>query len=315
MKKYFWMLLAAMTLSLGFVACGDDKDDPEPNEQKDPQNQDEQKPDDQKIINFDDCASTIDMPLQQMLQKYGEPTMNFGNAYFYSYEEGNITNLMIKVNQENNKVCMIVQSLKENAYKAEDLKKYFDSKYNFYKKEVIPADEEEGTPEYEVLAYGNTKNLEEATLLIELSGNTDVTYVNPQNQPEEQVSESYFDEMNPADVLAAFFGVPVAEIQEEYEDAFMDMGGMWMAACGENEWMTSIALKTNEEGNVTTIILFFDDGLEEQSILEYFQENGWNIREKGIIHGEDYEYMEYEFRKGNFVINYGDYMATVTLAI
>lgn len=315
MKKYFWMLLAAMTLSLGFVACGDDKDDPEPNEQKDPQNQDEQKPDDQKIINFDDCASTIDMPLQQMLQKYGEPTMNFGNVYFYSYEEGNITNLMIKVNQENNKVCMIVQSLKENAYKAEDLKKYFDSKYNFYKKEVIPADEEEGTPEYEVLAYGNTKNPEEATLLIELSGNTDVTYVNPQNQPEEQVSESYFDEMNPADVLAAFFGVPVAEIQEEYEDAFMDMGGMWMAACGENEWMTSIALKTNEEGNVTTIILFFDDGLEEQSILEYFQENGWNIREKGIIHGEDYEYMEYEFRKGNFVINYGDYMATVTLAI
>lgn len=315
MKKYFWMLLAAMTLSLGFVACGDDKDDPEPNEQKDPQNQDEQKPDDQKIINFDDCASTIDMPLQQMLQKYGEPTMNFGNVYFYSYEEGNITNLMIKVNQENNKVCMIVQSLKENAYKAEELKKYFDSKYNFYKKEVIPADEEEGTPEYEVLAYGNTKNPEEATLLIELSGNTDVTYVNPQNQPEEQVSESYFDEMNPADVLAAFFGVPVAEIQEEYEDAFMDMGGMWMAACGENEWMTSIALKTNEEGNVTTIILFFDDGLEEQSILEYFQENGWNIREKGIIHGEDYEYMEYEFRKGNFVINYGDYMATVTLAI
>lgn len=315
MKKYFWMLLAAMTLSLGFVACGDDKDDPEPNEQKDPQNQDEQKPDDQKIINFDDCASTIDMPLQQMLQKYGEPTMNFGNVYFYSYEEGNIINLMIKVNQENNKVCMIVQSLKENAYKAEDLKKYFDSKYNFYKKEVIPADEEEGTPEYEVLAYGNTKNPEEATLLIELSGNTDVTYVNPQNQPEEQVSESYFDEMNPADVLAAFFGVPVAEIQEEYEDAFMDMGGMWMAACGENEWMTSIALKTNEEGNVTTIILFFDDGLEEQSILEYFQENGWNIREKGIIHGEDYEYMEYEFRKGNFVINYGDYMATVTLAI
>lgn len=315
MKKYFWMLLAAMTLSLGFVACGDDKDDPEPNEQKDPQNQDEQKPDDQKIINFDDCASTIDMPLQQMLQKYGEPTMNFGNVYFYSYEEGNITNLMIKVNQENNKVCMIVQSLKENAYKAEDLKKYFDSKYNFYKKEVIPADEEEGTPEYEVLAYGNTKNPEEATLLIELSGNTDVTYVNPQNQPEEQVSESYFDEMNPADVLAAFFGVPVAEIQEEYEDAFMDMGGMLMASCGDNEWMTSIALQANENGVVTSIIMFFDDGLEEQAILDYFHENGWEIREKGMIDGEDYEYMEYEFRKGNFVINYGDYIATATLAI
>lgn len=313
MKKYLWMLLAAMTLSFGFVACGDDNEDSEPNEQNDPQNQD--NPTDQQVINFEDYASTIDMPLQQMIQKYGEPSMNFGNVYFYTYEEGNVTSLMIKVNPENNKVCMIVQALKENVYKAEDLKTFFDSKYNFYKKEVVPADEEEETPAYEVLFYGNTKSPEEATLLIELSGNSGVTYANPQNQPDEQVSESYFDEMNPADFLAEFFGVPVSEILDEYEDAFMDMGGMLMATCGDNEWMTSIALQTKEDSVVNMIILFFDDGLDEQTILDYFHEDGWNITEKGMIHGEDYEYMEYEFRKGNVVINYGDYIATATLAI
>ena len=309
MKKYFWMLLAAMTLSLGFTACGDD-DDPEPKKDDPTQQDNPQNPD--QVIKFEDYASTIGMTLQQMLQKHGEPDMQFGNYYSYSFKSGNVENLTIIVNPANNKVSGIMEMLNAKAYTAEQLKAYFDKNYKFYTREVIPANEEEETPEMVTLIYGDKEKMEEATLIVSVTDNTLVTYADPNNQPEEESVEALFDEMNPIDVMDAFLGEPLADVLEDYEDAFMEMGTMYYAPCEDNEWMTAFSLMANEQGTVYSITFFFDDGLEESVILDFFKENGWTVTEAGVIEDEDEDrtIQTYSISKVNVIITYADYMAT-----
>lgn len=288
------MLLAA-TLTLGFTACGDD-------EKEEPQPQPEPQP---EVIAFEDYSSTIGMSLNAMLQKYGEPTYNFGSYYAYEYETGNVTNLTIAVNPDNNLVYTILESLKEDAYTAEDIRAYFASKYYFYEKEEYPADEEEGTPASETYVYGNTENPDEATLVISVADNYMVGYSNPQNMPAESPVGS-FDEMTPLEVLASFLGQSKADILDEYGDSFTEMGGMYITAITDNDYLTGFAI-TAPEDVVTVITYFFDDGLEEEAIFEYFRAGGYEVIETGVVDEEGFK--QYLITNGVIDIVYQGYMA------
>lgn len=303
MKKYLLMLLAAVTVGLVFTACGKDEEEEKPQPEPEPT---------PEVIAFENYASTIGKTVQQMLQEFGEPAMNFGSIYFYTFEEGNVEGLTISVNPENNQIYAIVEALKENVYTEEQLKAYFDSKYEFYGKSVIPADEEEGTPAQNTYTYGNTEDPEEATLFINVIGNSSVTYSNPKNQPEEQPLASYFDEMSPEEVLQALLGQPISEVLEEYPDAFMDMAGMYMTAC-ENELFTGFALIGDESGaNVASVFFFFDDGLEESAILDYFRSNGWTVTQTEDVDEEGNAL--FYITKGNYILFYQGWMGTASIA-
>ena len=298
MKKYFLMLLAA-TLTLGFTACGDD-------EKEEPQPEQEQKP---TVIAFEDYSSTIGMSLNAMLQKYGEPSMNFGSYYAYEFKEGNVSSLTIAVNPDNNQVYLIMEMLKENAYKAEDIQAYFASKYHFYAKTVVDADEEEGIPATVTYTYGNTENIEDATLVISVSDNSSVSYSNPKNVPEEQPQDASFDDFTPLDVFNSFMGEDIEDIMDEYEGAIIEIAGMYMGTTSDNEWLTGFALSVGEDGSVTSITLFFDEGLEDSDIIDYFTANGWTCTQNGEADEEGF--IPYVFTKDNMTINYQGYLATM----
>lgn len=292
------MLLAA-TLTLGFTACGDD-------EKEEPQPEQEQKP---TVIAFEDYSSTIGMSLNAMLQKYGEPDMNFGSYYAYEFEEGNVSSLTLAVNPDNNQVYLILQMLKENAYKAEDIQAYFASKYYFYNKTVVDADEEENTPAIVTYIYGNTEKIEDATLVISVADNSSVSYSNPKNQPEEQPQDASFDDITPLEVFNNFIGEDIEDIMDEYGNAIIEIAGMYMASTSDNEWMTGFALMVGEDGTVFSVTLFFDDGLEEATILDYFTANGWTCTQSGEADEEGF--LPYTITKDNMTIVYQSYMAVM----
>ena len=202
----------------------------------------------------------------------------------------------------------IVQILADSAYTEKELKAYFDSRYTYYTMQTIPADEEEGTPASNTYYYGNTQKMEDATLAITLIDNTAVTYTNPTNVPEE-VEIVSFDDMTPSEVVGTFMGADMDELLEDYEGAFMEMNGMYIASAGDNEYFTGFALMV-ADGTVVSITIFFDDGLEEEVILDYYREQGYNIQKTGEVDEEGFE--TYLITKDNITITYSSYMATIT---
>ena len=71
-----------------FLACGDDDEENKPSNEQPGDNtggNPEEKP---ELKGFTDYAADIDMTVQTMLQKYGEPDMNLGKYYMYSFESG-----------------------------------------------------------------------------------------------------------------------------------------------------------------------------------------------------------------------------------
>lgn len=302
MKKYFFMLLAAATLSLGFSACGDDeKDEPTPNNPEQPGT-----PEQPKVINFEDYSSAIGMTFQKMMSTYGEPTNNFGNFYSYAFDKGNVASLLIIVNPENNLVYSLTEILKKDAYKAEDIRAYFASKYNAYEPvEVEYEDEETGekvtTTTY---SYGNTKDIAEATLLITVNGNSDVTYSNPKNVYEEPEAEG-FEGLEPDDAVSQFLGADIEDVLDEYEGLFMPVGEtMYMAGVEDSEYLMSFALSV-QNGKVVSVILLYNEDLSDDDIIEYYKQLGYTV----IPEGEDEEGEPiYSFTKdvdgAHIIINY-----------
>lgn len=286
------MLLAA-TLCLGFTACGDDeKEEPQPEPQP-------------TVIAFEDYSSSIGTTLNAMLQKYGEPTYNFGSYYMYKFESGNVESLTFGINPDNNQVYTIIEGLKENAYKAEDIRAYFASKYYFYEKEEIPADEEEGTPASETYYYGNTENAEEATLVISVTDNDMVGYSNPQNMPEETPIAD-FEDKAPLDIISTFLGMDQEDFLDEYKEYFMEMGGMYMTALSDNDYLTGFGLTASENG-ISVVTFFFDDGLEESAIIDYFKSNNFTVTPTGQLDDEGCE--QYYITNGVIDIVYQNYIA------
>ena len=309
MKKYLLMLLAATTLTLGVTSCGDD-------ENEDPNKENPSKPDQPgKTIDFPNYAEAVDMNLNAMLQKYGEPMMSANGIYMYMFEQGNVAALTFMVNQENNKVYAVNEVLNDGAFTAEDIQAYFAARYTFYdRQETIYTNDEEdayAVPDTIVVCtYGNAPKLEEATLVITVTGNTLVTYTNPTNVPDEPEITNPFDEMEPQQITQMFLGKDSDDILDGYEDAFMEMAGMYMASMEENPYLTGFALSV-ADGRVVAITFFYDDGLDEQTILDYYSEAGYSIRETGEEDEDGFK--QYVISDGNISILYQGYMGTATI--
>lgn len=318
MKKFYLMLLAATTLSFGFTACGNDDEDNTPKKETNNGQGENNQGDNGKTDNGNgetegtaafDYSEAIGMNVNQILAKYGEPSMNFETFYSYSFTNQKVSSVTLMLNADNQQVYNVMEILTEGAYTAEELQAYFGKKYTFYLKEDIPGDEEEGIAPSASYTYGNTEKQEDATLVITVSGNSSISYENPKNTPADVPGEEPFEEFSPIDVIG-FIGQSWADIEEDYEEAFMEMGAaMQYASCGDNDWMSGFAL-TLTENLVTSISIFFDDGLETSEILDFFREEGWAVRDTGETN-ED-EGPIYEIVKDNISLKLSSEIGTVT---
>lgn len=263
MKKILFLMLAAVL----FAACSKD---------------DEEKPgNNNQTIDFADFSTTVGMSYANMLKTYGDPSMNFGSFYVFD-ETGkeNVESIICIVNPATQSVYSITENLKENAYTAEQINAYFASKYNDYGEEELDYDDEDFDDE-DVAAgevtkthlYGNAKKMEEATLVIAVFGNTQVTYTNPALAPEEPEGPD-MSNLNPRSAVAIFMGAAWEDLQDEYGDALLKIGDGEYLVSVDNEWLMAIGF-TVEEGKVVKVVLLYNEDLTDEDIIEYYKEFGY----------------------------------------
>ena len=266
MKKILFMMLAAVL----FMACSNDDDE---------QNKPGQGPD---PVEFADLSSTVGMSYANMLKTYGEPSMNFGSFYVFEQESEKVESIICMVNPATESVYSVMQTLAENAYTAEQINAYFASKYFDYGEAELDYDEED-LDEGEDIAvaeptkthlYGNAKNQEEATLIIEVYGNSQVVYTNPALVPEEPEGPDMSD-LNPRSAVAIFMGADIEDLLDEYGDALQNIAADQYLLNVDNEWLMAIGL-TIEEGKVVKVVLLYNEDLTDEDIIEYYKEFGYS---------------------------------------
>lgn len=150
-----------------------------------------------------------------------------------------------------------------------------------------------------VYNYGNTEDQAEATLLITLTGNQSVTYTNPLNMPAESEGGA-LDEITPIDAVSSFLLGDFAEIEEEYPDAFSDLGGMYAYFMEENPNLMGVAL-TVTDGLVDSVILLYNEELSTEDIIAYYTEAGYTCTQTGT---DEEGYGVYTFTNGMISIAY-----------
>ncbi len=279
--KFLLLMLAAAL----FAACSSDDDD---SGKKAP-------------ITFDDYSSVIGMSYSSMIRQYPNPSMQFGDFYMYETPKEKVENLTIAINSENQTVYLVVENLKEGAYKEEDIVAYFTSKFKSYGVEKIEELDEEGNVigESKVYGFGNTEKKENATLLISVQGNT-VTYTNPQNYPDEPEGGA-LDEMTPIEAVNALIMGDLEEIESDYPDTFSEMGGMYVCFMEENPYLMGVAF-TLDGGIVNSVILLYNEDLSDEDIINYYTEAGYTCQKTG--YDEEEEADIYTFTNGMFAITY-----------
>lgn len=279
----FLMLAAAL-----FAACSSDDDD---------------KPKAPSTISFDDYSTLIGASYSEMIRQYPEPAMSFGDFYMYEQVTPNVEALTVAINPDNQTVYMVVEQLKADAYKEADLDAYFKAKLYSYGVEEYENYDEEGnvigtTNNY---SYGNTENQSEASLVVSLTGNQSVTYMNPLNVPVEPEGGS-LEEIEPIDAVNAFLLGDVAEIEEEYPDVFTQMNGMYMCFMEENPYLMGIAF-TAVDGLVDSVILLYNEDLSNEDLISYYTEAGYTCN----LTGTDEEGLDvYTFTNGMISIEYSE---------
>lgn len=279
----FLMLAAAL-----FAACSSDDDD---------------KPKAPSTISFDDYSTLIGASYSEMIRQYPEPAMSFGDFYMYEQVTPNVEALTVAINPDNQTVYMVVEQLKADAYKEADLDAYFKAKLYSYGVEEYENYDEEGnvigtTNNY---SYGNTENQAEASLVVSLTGNQSVTYMNPLNVPVEPEGGS-LEEIEPIDAVNAFLLGDVAEIEEEYPDVFTQMNGMYMCFMEENPYLMGIAF-TAVDGLVDSVILLYNEDLSNEDLISYYTEAGYTCS----LTGTDEEGLDvYTFTNGMISIEYSE---------
>ncbi len=292
MKQKMYLLL--MLVAMLFTACGDDDDEPQnPTPQPEPE-----KP---AVISFDDFSNLIDMSYSSMIKQFPNPTRQFGDFYMYENVKPNVEGLTIAVNPDNKTVYMVIESLKENAYKEADIDAYFKSKLKFYGVEKQDTYDDDGKVigQHNMYYYGNTDKAEDATLLVVVSGNEGVSYTNPQNAPAEPEGPA-LDDMTPIDAVNAFILGDVEEIEEEYPGVFTQASGMYMCFMDENPWLAGVAFTPNN-GFVDTIILLYNEDLGDDDVVNYYKEAGYTCTKTGTNEdGDD----TYTFTNGTYSVDY-----------
>lgn len=257
MKKIFLMMLAAVL----FMACSndDEKNDPV----VDP-------------VEFADLSSTVGMSYANMLKTYGEPTMNFGSFFVFAQDSVKMESVICMVNPAKEVVYTVMQSLVKGAYKAEEINAYFASKYVDYGEEELELDEDE-MEDGEISKahlYGNAKKLEEATLVIQVYGNTQVVYTNPTLVPEMPEGPD-MSSLNPGSAVAIFMGAAMEDLQDEYGDALMKVGNGEYLLNVDNDWLMAIGI-TVEDGKVVKVVLLYNEDLTDEDIIDYYRELGYS---------------------------------------
>ncbi len=280
--KFLLLMLAAAL----FAACSSDDDD------------DSGK---KATITFDDYSSVIGMSYSSMIRQYPNPSMQFGDFYMYENPTEKVENMTIMVNPENQVVYMVVENLKENSYKEEDIVAYFTSKFKSYGVEKTDNYDEEGNVigQSNIYEFGNAEKEKDATLIITVQGNT-ITYSNPQNLPEEPKGGT-LDDMNPIEAVNAFLLSDLEEIEDEYPDTFKEMGGMYACFMEENPYLMGVALNI-EEGLVTSVVLLYNEDLSDEDIISYYTKAGYDCKQTG--YDEEEEIPIYTFTDGMYAITY-----------
>ena len=284
-QKMCLFLMLAATL---FAACSDDEED---------------KVQTPSTISFEDYSTMIGASYSEMIRQYPEPAMSFGDFYMYEQVTPNVEALTVAINPDNQTVYMVVEQLKADAYKEADLDAYFKAKLYSYGVEEYENYDEEGnvigtTNNY---SYGNTENQAEASLVVSLTGNQSVTYMNPLNVPVEPEGGS-LEEIEPIDAVNAFLLGDVAEIEEEYPDVFTQMNGMYMCFMEENPYLMGIAF-TAVDGLVDSVILLYNEDLSNEDLISYYTEAGYTCS----LTGTDEEGLDvYTFTNGMISIEYSE---------
>lgn len=290
-QKMCLFLMLAATL---FAACSDDDDD---------------KPKAPSTISFDDYSTLVGASYSEMIRQYPEPTMAFGDFYGYESPTENVDMLTFVINPENQFIYMIMEILKEDAYKESDIDAYFKSKFTPYGIEETDNYDDEGNVIGTVnnYSYGNTENPDDATLVITLTGNASVTYMNPKNVPVESEGGS-LEEIDPITAVSSFLLGDVAEIEEAYPDVFSQMNGMYVYFMEENPYLMGVAF-TAVEGFVDSVILLYNEELSTEDIISYYTEEGYTC----TLTGTDEEgYEVYTFTNGMISIAYSEYRGVAT---
>lgn len=284
-QKMCLFLMLAATL---FAACSDD---------------DEDKPKAPATISFEDYSTLIGASYSEMIRQYPEPTMSFGDFYMYEQVTPNVEALTIAINPNNQTVYMVIEQLKADAYKEADIDAYFKAELYSYGVEEYDNYDEEGnvigtTNNYN---YGNTEEQAEASLVVTLTGNQSVTYMNPMNMPVESGGGS-LEDIDPIGAVNAFLLGDVTEIEEEYPDVFSQMNGMYMCFMEENPYLMGVAF-TAVDGFVDSVILLYNEELGTEDIISYYTEAGYTCN----LTGTDEEGLDvYTFTNGMISIEYSE---------
>lgn len=231
-----------------------------------------------------DYSSAIGITYTQMLNTYGEPAMAFEGFYMYNISDGKTESLTLMANLENNKIYCAMQILAENAYTFENIYDYFAGKYTMYEYHEAGIINEDGE-EYETEAtakFGNAEKEENATLIVELNGNSSISYIDPTNWPAEPESVS-FANVAPENVPAMFLGRSWEDVEAEYGEAIQHFNGYTMISVSDNDYYTCIFF-TIEEDIVTVVEILFDD-LEDADVITYYEALGYTATDCGEVDG------------------------------
>ena len=284
-QKMFYFLMLAATL---FAACSDDDSD---------------KPKAPSTIQFEDYSTLIGASYSEMIRQYPNPSMSFGDFYMYDSLTSNVEGLTVAINPESQTVYLVMEMLKADAYNESDIDAYFKEKFFSYGVVELEDYDDEGNVVGTInqYNYGNAENQDEATLLITLTANQSVTYMNPFNIPTESEGGS-LEDMNPIEAVNVFLFIDEEEIEEEYSDVFTQMDGMYMCFMEENLYLAGMAF-TPVDGLVTSVIMLYNEDLSTEDIISYYTEAGYTC----TLDGTDEEgYDVYTFTDGMISITYSD---------
>lgn len=317
-KKYLLLALAALLMA----ACGDDDDDPAP--QKPNNNQTEQNDSNQggkdqsgkndsinnqqSTVDFKDYAQLIGMSYSSVIRQYPNPSMSLENFLSYEISDGKTAMLTIMTNPENQEVCTVIQTLEDGAYTTNQILAYFDKKGLVKQKPQTQTyeDEDEGTITKTTYFYANNSDSTKITLLISISDGS-ITYINPQNMPEE-IEEGGFDDLDPEEALSLFLGANVDDLMDQYENALMEISGILMGSVVDGSMLMGFSLNQTD-GVVTSITFLYNEDLTDDQVIEYYKEAGYTVSENGKNDDEINQYIFTNADKG-IVINYCDLVGT-----
>lgn len=255
---------------------------------------------------FADYASIIGKSYNQLSRQYSDLEELFEGFYSCNPDDGKTESLIIGFNDDL-EAYMVMQSLNEGAYTLEQMVAYMKGNYTQYESESY-VDEETGET-VTTYSFGNASSIDGATLLIEFSDNTFVSYSNPQAMPEEQENTG-IGEITPIEAADNFIGKSLESIFEENPDMFAEMMGMYSAWAGEgddNKYLEGIVLILDDSEMVTGLRLLY--AAEDADLIAYYTENGYTC----TVNGTDEEGQNtYVITNGTYTINYAGGTGEVT---